>query len=80
MKPKGMYAVMNHQGSYESMPETYSIMKEDIEREGLRVCGHVYALDLLSYFAESNPDEYLIKIYVQVCKTDNASKGQNNLI
>lgn len=80
IKPKGMYAVMNHRGSYESMPETYSLMKEEIEKEGLQVCGHVYALDLLTYFAESNPDEYIIKIYVEVCTADNTSKKQNGLI
>jgi len=80
IKPNGMYAVMNHRGSYESMPKTYSILKEYIEKEGLQVCGPAYALDLLSYFAESNPDEYLIKIYVEVCKASNASKRQNNLV
>ncbi|WP_458126752.1 MerR family transcriptional regulator [Paenibacillus sp. Z3-2] len=72
IKPRGMYAVMNHRGSYESMPKTYSMMKEYIEREGLQVCGNVYALDLLSYFAESNPEEYIIKIYAEVCMADNA--------
>jgi DNA-binding transcriptional MerR regulator len=74
IKPKGMYAVMNHRGSYESMPKTYSMMKEYIKREGLQVSGNVYTLDLLSYFAESNPDGYIIKIYIEVCKADDTNK------
>ncbi|MFE6073800.1 MerR family transcriptional regulator [Paenibacillus sp. NPDC057886] len=74
VKPKGLYAVMNHRGSYESMPKTYLIIKEYIEREGFEICGNVYAMDLLSYFAENNPDEYIIKIYVEVCKVTETDK------
>ncbi|WP_440119317.1 MerR family transcriptional regulator [Paenibacillus sp. QZ-Y1] len=68
IKPQGKYAVMNHRGSYESMPQTYSLLKQYIEEEGLMICGHAYAIELLSYFAENNPDTYIIKIYVEVCQ------------
>ncbi|WP_431089546.1 MerR family transcriptional regulator [Paenibacillus sp. 8b26] len=67
-KPQGLYAVMNHRGSYETMSETYSIIRKYIESNGKAVCGNAYAVELLSYFAEKNPDDYVIRISVEVCK------------
>ncbi|AHC22738.1 MerR family transcriptional regulator [Paenibacillus sp. FSL M7-0802] len=67
-KPKGLYAVLNHRGSYETMSEAYSVIKEYIASKGMTVCGSAYAVDLLNYFAEKNPDDYVIRISVEVCK------------
>ncbi|MFS0869091.1 MerR family transcriptional regulator [Paenibacillus xylanilyticus] len=68
IKPAGLYAVMEHRGSYESMPVTYALLKQYIQAQSLTICGHAYAVELLSYFTENNPDDYIIKIYVEVCK------------
>ncbi|MNP81905.1 hypothetical protein D3C76_1803880 [compost metagenome] len=59
---------MEHRGSYESMPVTYALLKQYIQAQSLTICGHAYAVELLSYFTENNPDDYIIKIYVEVCK------------
>ncbi|MFM9280762.1 MerR family transcriptional regulator [Paenibacillus jiagnxiensis] len=66
IKPKGFYAVMDHRGSYETMPETCSILQKYIEQNGMKVCGNAYAMDLLNYFSEKNPDSYVIRIAVKV--------------
>lgn len=66
IKPEGFYAVMDHKGSYESMPQTYSIIKKFIENKGMNVIGNVYGLELLGYLAEKNPDNYKIRISVGV--------------
>lgn len=66
VKPKGTYAVINHRGSYETMPEAYSTIKLFIALEGLEICGNAYAVELLNYFAEKNPDDYIIRISVEV--------------
>ncbi|MGQ3478856.1 GyrI-like domain-containing protein [Paenibacillus sp. TY11] len=67
-KPKGLYAVINHRGSYETMSEAYSNIKEYIGSKGMAVCGSAYSVELLNYFAEKNPDDYVIRISVEVCK------------
>ncbi|WP_342551263.1 MerR family transcriptional regulator [Paenibacillus sp. FSL R7-0652] len=66
IKPAGLYAVIDHKGSYDSMSQTYSVIKKYIARKGMKVSGDVYALDQLTYWAEKNPDDYKIRIFVQV--------------
>ncbi|GGG04286.1 MerR family transcriptional regulator [Paenibacillus albidus] len=70
-KPKGLYVVLNHRGSYETMSESYSIIKEFIEHKGMAVCGEAYAVDLLNYFAEKNPEHYVVQISVKVSTVSN---------
>lgn len=65
-KPKGLYVVMDHKGSYESIPETYSVINKYIEINGKFICGDVYMIDLLNYFSEINPENYIIRISVEV--------------
>lgn len=70
-KPKGLYTVMNHRGPYETMFETYSIIKKYIRSNGMAVCGKAYAIELLSYLSENNPDDYVLQISIQVSKAKN---------
>ncbi|MVO98242.1 MerR family transcriptional regulator [Paenibacillus lutrae] len=65
-KPKGVYAVMDHKGSYETLTETCSIIKKYIGRNGMKVCGNAYTMDLLNYFSEQNPNDYVIRVSVEV--------------
>ncbi|MDP4095695.1 MerR family transcriptional regulator [Paenibacillus sp. P96] len=67
-KPKGLYAVVNHRGSYETMSETYSLLKRFIKDNGMAVGGNAYTVDLLSYFTEKNPNDYVIQISVEVSR------------
>ncbi len=66
VKPKGLYAVINHRGSYETTPETFKTIKDYITDKGMAVCGDAYAVDLLNYFSEKNPDDYVLQISVGV--------------
>lgn len=68
IKPKGFYAVLNHRGSYETISETYAILKKYIASKGMAVCGNVYTVDLLNYFTEKNSDDYVVQISVEVSK------------
>lgn len=62
IKPKGLYAVIDHVGSYESMSITYHRLREFIGRSGMNVTGNVYERELLNYFNEKNPDNFIIRI------------------
>jgi DNA-binding transcriptional MerR regulator len=73
IKPKGLYAVMNHRGPYDTMSETYSTLKKYLEKNGMAACGKAYAFELLNYFAEKNPDDYIIQISVEVSKVRNTT-------
>ncbi|KQO01164.1 MerR family transcriptional regulator [Paenibacillus sp. Leaf72] len=66
IKPKGLYVVMNHRGSYETMSETYAIIKKYMESNGLSICGNAYAVEVLSYLSVKNPNDYIIQISVEV--------------
>lgn len=68
IKPAGFYAVANHKGSYETMPETHERIKNKIEKQGFRICGDAYSTDLLNYLAENDPNSYVIRIWVHVCQ------------
>ncbi|WP_339224099.1 MerR family transcriptional regulator [Paenibacillus sp. FSL H8-0332] len=65
-KPKGLYAIMNHKGSYDTISETCFVIQNYIKREGMKICGDVYTVDLINYFSEANPDSYIIRVSVQV--------------
>lgn len=66
VKRHGMYAVMDHSGSYDTISETCSMLKHYITRKGMRVSGNAYTMDLINYFSEQNPDSYVIRISVEV--------------
>lgn len=66
IKPAGTYAVMYHQGDYDTLYETYQKLKEKIEDMGYRIAGNLYEEDVIDYLAESNPENYILKISLQV--------------
>ena len=49
-----------------SMDDSYEALKAYIAEQGLRICGHAYEHELLSYFAVPDPSEYVIQISIQV--------------
>ncbi|CAM3462324.1 MULTISPECIES: MerR family transcriptional regulator [Saccharibacillus] len=66
IKPAGLYAAANHRGSYETMPDTYARMNAFIEEQGYAVNGDTYSIDLLSYLAEPDPSDYVIRVWIEV--------------
>lgn len=65
-KPAGTYAVLYHRGSYKTLNEAYMKIKEHIDREGWSIIGDIYEQDQLYLFSKTNPNDYLMKISVQV--------------
>lgn len=68
IKPAGHYAVANHKGPYETMPETHERIKNKIAKQGFQIYGDTYSIDLLNYLAENDPNSYVIRIWVHICQ------------
>ena len=66
IKPKGLYAVIDHKGSYESLGDAFETLKEFIAYSGRTITGDVYVYELLGYMAAGNPDNYVIEIAAPV--------------
>ncbi|MDQ0091204.1 DNA-binding transcriptional MerR regulator [Paenibacillus anaericanus] len=66
IKPKGKYVIMNHKGSYESLPTSYEKLKSYMAANNLTITGNAYEYDLLSYIAVGDPDKYVIQIAIQI--------------
>lgn len=66
IKPKGLYATLDHTGSYDTLSETCSTLKQYIRSKGMKVCGNAYTMDLINYFSEQNPERYIIRVSVEV--------------
>jgi len=65
-KPAGKYAVLYHRGSYKTLAGAYQRMKDYIEKNGLKIKGDLYEQDQLYLFSKSNPNDYLMKISIEV--------------
>lgn len=66
IKPKGSYAMIDHVGSYNSMTNTYLKLQEYIRDNDLEISGNSYEEEVLNYFTEKNPDNFIIRISVGV--------------
>lgn len=66
VKPKGNYAMINHKGSYESLPVSYEKLKTYIAQNDRTVIGNAYEHELLSFMATGDPDGYVIQIAIQI--------------
>ena len=66
IKPRGMYAILYHKGSYQDLTSSYEMLMEFISQNNLKLSGNSYEKDMLSYLAVDNPQEYVIKISIQV--------------
>ena len=66
LRPAGHYAVVDVRSSYEALAEAYPPLMAFIARAGFAVCGNSYEEDLISYMATPTPEEYIIRIAVQV--------------
>ena len=66
IKPAGTYAILFHKGPYEELSLSYEKLREFIEDNQYRICGNAYEKDMLSYLAAENPQEYVIRISIQV--------------
>lgn len=67
VKPAGQYVTMLHKGTYGQLGHSYELLKEFIQKNGLRICGNSYEYDMVSYLAAQNSQDYIIQISIQVC-------------
>lgn len=68
LRPAGLYAVVDVRGSYEALAGAYPPLMEYLSRAGYAVCGNSYEEDLVSYMATPEPEDYIIRVAVQVQK------------
>ena len=65
-RPAGTYAVLYHQGSYDSLEAAYERLTLWVKEQGLRITGNLYEEDLLHYMSSPDPSRYLMRISIQV--------------
>ena len=66
VKPRGTYAVLYREGTYESLYAAYRSFKEHTEALGYRVIGNLYEEDAVNYFSESDPARYVQKLSLHI--------------
>lgn len=66
VRPKGTYAVLEHCGSYETMGVSFRRLLAYIEEQGLVIAGCGYETDLLNFLGTANPEDYIVRIEIQV--------------
>lgn len=66
IKPSGTYAVLYHQGSYETLVGAYKTLVDWVRENGHTITGNLYEEDLLHYMSTQNPADYIMKISVKV--------------
>lgn len=66
IKPRGLYAVTYHHGSYETTHETYKKILEFIQRHHLEVGEFFYEDYLIDDIASCKPDDFVTRIMIQI--------------
>ncbi len=76
IKPAGLYAVMYHQGDYDTLPDACRLLLREIAARGCRAAGDLYEDDVIDYFWENNPSRYVLKLSVPVVPLENVRTAQ----
>lgn len=66
VKPASHYATMIHKGPYEKLPRSGERLIEYIEKSGREITGNAYILDVLTYLATGNEDDFVVQISIQI--------------
>lgn len=66
VRPAGSYAVIHHQGYYDTVPEAVRRLREEIKARGYRAVGDVFEEDQIYYLATADEDAYVVKLSVMV--------------
>lgn len=65
-KPAGIYAMLEHRGSYEALPISYQRLKTYIKENNFEIIGNAYEHELLNHLGAKNPKEYVIELAIQI--------------
>lgn len=68
VKPKGLYAITYHHGSFETTHETYKKILEFIQRHHLEVGEFFYEDYLIDDITSCNPGDFVTRIMIEVKK------------
>ena len=66
MKPKGLYAITYHHGSFETLHETYKEILRFIQKHHLKVGEFFYEDYLIDDITSYNTDDFVTRIVIQV--------------
>ena len=69
-RPGGTYAVLYHQGSYQSEYEAIHRLRDWVLDQGYEIDGDLYEEDLVNYTTSSDPNSYLLKLSVKIRKPE----------
>jgi len=68
VKPKGLYAVAYHPGSYETTYKTYDLLLKFLEENELQIGNFAYEVYLLDEISNKNERDYITQITVEIEK------------
>lgn len=68
IKPAGRYAVKYIRGSYDDLIQAYAVFCAELKQMGHATSGGIYEEDMLNYLSETDFNDYLMKIEIQVVK------------
>jgi DNA-binding transcriptional MerR regulator/effector-binding domain-containing protein len=68
VKPKGLYAVAYHPGSYDTIYRTYDLLLKFLEENGLKMGEFAYEVYLLDEISNKNEGDYITQITVEIEK------------
>ena len=65
-RPGGTYAVLYHQGSYQSEYGAIRRLRDWVRDQGYEIDGDLYEEDLVNYTTSEDPNSYLLKLSVKI--------------
>ncbi len=66
LRPAGLYAVLYHEGSYESLEGAYKSLMHWVAQNGYRYTGHLYEEEIFHFLSTKDPARYRMRISVAV--------------
>jgi len=66
VKPASYYATMIHKGPYEQLPCSGERLFDFIKESGRTITGNAYIIDLLTYFATKEEEDFVMQIAIQI--------------
>lgn len=69
VKPAGTYAVLYHQGSYETLERASRTLWEWVQDQGLTPLGDLYEEELLTFLSTEETEEYRMRLCIQVASS-----------
>lgn len=65
-RPAGTYAVLYHQGSYQSEYEACRTLRDWVLAQGYEIDGDLYEEDLVNYTTSADPQSYLLRLSLKI--------------